>query len=97
MSPFEIHSESCTIVLDATLGPSLLKQKFQTQSQSKINWVLNRDKKVEFLPIEFRNDKEYVLKFLSRFPFYFKDVSEELQQDPDVILKTYGEWNSCKI
>ena len=79
LSPFEIHSEPCTIILDATLKSSQLKQKFQTQSQSKITWILNRDKKVDFLPIEFRNDKEFVLKFLTRYPYYFEDVSEELQ------------------
>ncbi|KAF0972502.1 hypothetical protein FDP41_009405 [Naegleria fowleri] len=66
----------------------VLKKKFSMQQEGKKKWLLNRELKYKhFFPVEFMNDKEFVLNHIKKYGYGLEYASTQLKQDPDFVLK----------
>nr|CAG4714939.1 unnamed protein product [Naegleria fowleri] len=65
-----------------------LKKKFSFQQLGKKKWLENRELKYEnFFPVEYMNDKEFVLNHIKKYGYGLKNASTQLQQDREFVLK----------
>ncbi|KAG2382035.1 hypothetical protein C9374_005827 [Naegleria lovaniensis] len=72
----------------ATRWEWLLKKKFSLQQLGKKKWLLNRELRyLTFFPVEFMNDREFVLNHISKYGYGVNYASKLLQQDKEVVLK----------
>ncbi|KAF0974943.1 hypothetical protein FDP41_006048 [Naegleria fowleri] len=66
----------------------LLKKKFSLQQEGKKKWLLNRELKYKhFFPIEFMNDKEFVLNHTKKYGYGLEFASPKLKQDRDFLMQ----------
>ncbi|KAG2382087.1 hypothetical protein C9374_005879 [Naegleria lovaniensis] len=66
----------------------LLKKKFSWQQEGKKKWLLNRELKYQnFFPVEFMNDREFVLNHFKKYGYGLKFASTQLKRDRDFVLK----------
>ncbi|KAF0974925.1 hypothetical protein FDP41_006030 [Naegleria fowleri] len=56
--------------------------------EGKKKWLLNRELKYErFFPIEFMNDKQFVLNHIKKYGFGLKYTSPQLKEDRELVLQ----------
>nr|CAG4709104.1 unnamed protein product [Naegleria fowleri] len=66
----------------------LLKKKFILQQKGKKKWLLNRELKYEgFIPIEFINDKQFVLNHIKKYGYGLGFASSKMKEDREFVLQ----------
>ena len=66
----------------------LLKMKFSLQQEGKKKWLENRELKYEkFFPVEFMNDKDFVLNHIKKYSYGLQHASTQLKKDREFVLK----------
>ncbi|KAF0972517.1 hypothetical protein FDP41_009420 [Naegleria fowleri] len=66
----------------------LLKKKFSLQQLGKKKWLENRELKYEhFFPVEFMNDKEFILNHIKKYGYGLEYASKQLKKDREFVLK----------
>ncbi|KAF0975369.1 hypothetical protein FDP41_005363 [Naegleria fowleri] len=66
----------------------LLKKKFSLQQEGKKKWLLNRELKYEnFFPIEFMNDKEFMLNHIKKYGNGLEFAPPKLTEDRELVLQ----------
>ncbi|KAF0975367.1 hypothetical protein FDP41_005361 [Naegleria fowleri] len=82
---FSHHTESVDEIRGLELS---LKKKFLLQQEGKKKWLLNRELKYEhFFPVEFMNDKEFILNHIKKYGYGFGFMASKLRQDRNFVLQ----------
>ncbi|KAG2373346.1 hypothetical protein C9374_012212 [Naegleria lovaniensis] len=74
----------------------LLNKKFSLQQLGKKKWLENRDLKYQnCIPVEFMNDRQFILNHIKKFGYGWKYASTKLQEDREFLLNV-AQYNGSK-